>query len=316
MEKQKDPHSGPTIWAVGGGKGGVGKSVASVLLSVGLARSNQRTILVDADLGGANLHTMLGIKMPARTLNDYITGKRSQLNDICIQTQERNIELICGASEILSFSNLHYTHKYRIMQNIRRLAADHVVMDLGAGNSFAMLDFFLMSDYPIIILTPQPISIQNAYGFLRNAVHRKLSRMARRHASLHSIIATAMDPKNDERLRTVGDLYEAVRITHGINMARRLRDGVSRLRPRLITNMIRSDREKKAGTIIQTVAEKYLKISPQVTGVVAYDPQIETCMTRMRPLTDLSDANPTLAGFAGVVRSLTGGEKVLKQAYR
>lgn len=297
-------HQRPKIWAVGGGKGGVGKSVVSVLLAMDLARNSQRTVLVDADLGGANLHTMLGIKTPIRTLNDFVIKKHLAIGDICIQSSERNLEVVCGASEILSFSNLHISQRYRVIQNLTKLPADHIVLDLGAGNSLTMLDFFLLADQPIIVLTPQPTSIQNAYGFLRNAVYRKLLRLAKRHSSLKKVIATAMDPKNEERLRTVGDLYEAVRMTHGAAMAVRLRNTVARMRPMLITNMIRNERERATGKIIQTVAEKYLSIYPQVIGAIPHDHQVDSYLSRMTPLTELTYDNPCMNSMAGIVHRL------------
>ena len=58
--------STPQIWAIGGGKGGAGKSVVSTVLAFWLARMGKRTVLVDVDLGGANLHTLLGIKSPSK----------------------------------------------------------------------------------------------------------------------------------------------------------------------------------------------------------------------------------------------------------
>ena len=65
-------NDGPRIWAIGGGKGGVGKSVLAANLGVVLAKRRQRVIVVDADLGGANLHTLFGMPDPELTLSDYI----------------------------------------------------------------------------------------------------------------------------------------------------------------------------------------------------------------------------------------------------
>ncbi len=64
----------PKIWAVGGGKGGTGKSVVSAILAFWLARMGKRTVLIDVDLGGANIHTLMGIKSPPRSINDFIIG--------------------------------------------------------------------------------------------------------------------------------------------------------------------------------------------------------------------------------------------------
>ncbi|MDH4205984.1 MAG: P-loop NTPase, partial [Desulfobacteraceae bacterium] len=176
-ELNTENKSTPKIVAIGGGKGGAGKSVFSTIMAFWLARTGNRTVLMDVDLGGANLHTLLGIKSPDRTLNDFITRKFEELEDICIDTSEKNLRLISGASDVLSLANPHFSQKIKLMTHLSRLDADYVVLDLGAGTSFNVLDFFLIAHKKIIVLTPEPTSIQNAYIFVRNAVYRKLSRL-------------------------------------------------------------------------------------------------------------------------------------------
>ena len=189
--------STPTIWAVGGGKGGVGKSVVSTILAFWLARKGKRTVLIDADLGGANLHTLLGIKSPPRTLIDFINRKFGSLEEICIDTEAKNLRLISGSSEVLSLANPHFSQKIKLINHFSRLDADYVVIDLGAGTSFNVLDFFLSAHEKIMVLTPEPTSIQNAYIFVRNAVYRRLSRLSSKNPSLQTLVKIAMDPKND-----------------------------------------------------------------------------------------------------------------------
>jgi flagellar biosynthesis protein FlhG len=202
--------STPTILAVGGGKGGAGKSVFSLIMAFWLARIGKRTILMDVDLGGANLHTLLGIKSPDRTLNDFLTRKFDKLEDICIDTSEKNLRLISGASDVLSMANPHFSQKIKLMTHLSRLDADYVVLDLGAGTSFNVLDFFLIAHKKIIVLTPEPTSIQNAYIFVRNAVYRKLSRLSSKNPSLDALIKIAMDPKNALKIRTIKELFQFI----------------------------------------------------------------------------------------------------------
>ncbi|MFZ1983194.1 MAG: P-loop NTPase [Desulfatitalea sp.] len=305
-QTQQQPRKRPHIWAIGGGKGGVGKSVVSILLALGLAHNNQKTVLVDADLGAANLHTLMGIKTPARNLNDLITQKYDRIEDICVQTQVNNLRLVCGASEILYYANPQFSQKHRIVQSIAQLAADHVILDLGAGTSYNVLDFFLIADRPVIVLTPQPISIQNAYAFIRNAVYRKLSRMAHQHPSLQEVIRLAMNPKNDDQIRTIADLHEKVLNTHGAKAADRMLEAIRRIRPILITNMAKEQRDGNAGRIIQVVAEKYLTIQCQGLGAIAYDPLIEKLITQMLPISALPKSSRPLANAAAIVQKLIG----------
>ena len=284
---QRKPNS-PKIWAIGGGKGGVGKSLVSILMATELAKLNQRTILIDADLGGANLHTMMGIKTPVRTLNDFVTRKYSSMEEICIQTSANNLQLICGASEILSLANPQYAQKNKIVQNLTQLPADHVILDLGAGTSYNVLDFFLIADYPIVVVTPQPISIQNAYGFIRNAIYRKLSRMVSQQSTLNNLVKTAMDPKNEHQMRTIQDLFETVDQSYNPKVVRRLKHAIQSIRPWVVTNNARDKRDHNAGRIIALVAEKYLTIRIENLGSIDYDPMIEGMVSYMRPVSSLS----------------------------
>jgi flagellar biosynthesis protein FlhG len=300
-QAQAESDTRPSIWAVGGGKGGVGKSVVSILLSLALARNHQRTVLVDADLGGANLHTFLGIKNPVRTLNDYVTRKYANIEEIPTRTQVSGLDLICGASEILSLANPQFGQKFKIMQSMSRLSADHVILDLGAGSSYNVLDFFLIADHPIVVLTPEPVSIQNAYAFVRNCVYRKLNRMANQQSSLQEVIYAAMDPKNENQLRTIVDLYQAVRKSHGAGVAGTILQAVSRIRPMIVTNMIKEEKDANAGSIIAMVAEKYLTICSMQLGAIVHDPAVEKMVSQMTPLSDLPENSPAWGSAQAIV---------------
>ncbi len=306
--KKQHPIQKAKIWAIGGGKGGVGKSLVSVLIASELARQNQKTILIDADLGGANLHTMMGIKSPVRSLNDFVTRKYSSMQEVCIQTTVDNLQLVCGASEILSLANPQYAQKNKIVQNLVNLSADHVILDLGAGTSYNVLDFFLIAANPIVVITPQPISIQNAYAFVRNTIYRKLSRMASQRPALQELIKTAMDPKNESQMRTIHDLFNAVGKAYGPKMARQLKEAVGEIRPLLITNMARDKRDNNAGRIIQLVAEKYLTIQAEELGAINYDPIIEKKVSQMQPVSALPKDSTARINVTAIVKRLMNEE--------
>lgn len=297
----------PGIWAIGGGKGGVGKSVVSLLLALALARNGQKTVLVDADLGGANLHTMMGIKTPTRTLNDFLTRKYETIEEICVHTEVKNLELICGASEILSFANPQFAQKTKIAQSITHLAADQVILDLGAGATYNVLDFFLIANYPIVVVTPQPTSIQNAYGFVRNTVYRRLSRLVSQRPSLQEVVRTAMDPKNDNKIRTVRDMCEEIRKKHGEKTALYLTRAVAQIRPLIVTNMARNVRDGNAGRIVQMVAEKYLNIDAQDTGVMEFDPLIEEMLGKMVSIAELPKYSRSNISADRIIQKLVSG---------
>ncbi len=298
------PAEPPKIWAVGGGKGGVGKSVLSTIFALWLARMGKRTIIVDVDLGGANVHTLLGIKNPPRTINDYITKKFPKLEDICIDTGVENLRLLSGASEILSLANLQFAQKVKIIQGLRQLNAEYVILDLGAGTSYNVLDFFLIAQRQIVMLTPQPISIQNSYAFVRNAVYRKLSRISSQKPGLLSIIKSAMDPKNELNVRTIKELFRVIRNDGGADVADFLKKELATIQPALVTNMIRNQKDKNAGNIIQLVSEKYLMIKPIDLGGIAYDYQLNSMVSGMTPLAETDPSNEAFAGMYDITTKL------------
>ena len=294
-EQNNSRKSTPQIWAIGGGKGGAGKSVVSTILAFWIARMGKRTVLVDLDLGGANQHTLLGIKSPLKTLNDFITRKFTTLEDICIDTEAQNLRLISGASDVLSLANPHFSQKVKLINHFSRIDADYVMLDLGAGTSFNVLDFFLAANKKIVVLTPEPTSIQNAYIFIRNAVYRRLSRLSSKTPSLQALIKTAMDPKNVLKIRTVKELLQFIEESGGKDVMEVLKKEIDNIRLTVITNMTRNNKEKNAGRIVQTVAEKYLTIQSTDLGSVSYDKQINAMVSDMVPLINLDQSSHAFA---------------------
>jgi len=297
--------SSPKILAVGGGKGGAGKSVISTIMAFWLAKMGNRTVLIDLDLGGANLHTLLGIKSPSKTLNDFITRKFESLEDICIDTGEKNLRLLAGASDVLSLANPHFSQKVKLISHLTRLDADYVVLDLGAGTSFNVLDFFLIADKKIVVVTPEPTSIQNAYIFVRNAVYRKLSRLSGKNPSLQTLVKIAMDPKNVLKIRTIKELFQFIETSDEKNIIEVLRNEIGEIRLQMINNMVKNEKEENAGRIVQIVAEKYLTIPSSNLGSVSYDKHISKMVSDMVPLIKLDQSSKAFGNVYEIVSKLS-----------
>ena len=94
-----------TICAVGGGKGGVGKSLVAANTTCALALDGYEVILVDADLAGANLHTLFGIKRLPVTLNEFVRRTIGKIDDLLVPTALKNLRLVCGATDFIDLAN-------------------------------------------------------------------------------------------------------------------------------------------------------------------------------------------------------------------
>lgn len=116
----KEKHSPGTIISVGGGKGGVGKSILSIGLGTVLARSGKSVVLADLDLGSANLHTYLGVLGRTPTIADFILNKVPSLENLMVETSERNLGLISGAEFVPGVTNPAHWMKRKLMRHCVR----------------------------------------------------------------------------------------------------------------------------------------------------------------------------------------------------
>ena len=106
------------IWAIGGGKGGIGKSLITGNIGIHLARLKKKVLVVDADLGGANLHTTLGIGVPETTLSDFLNRRVEPIRDVIIKTSIPNLSLISGAQDFLDAANPNFAQKTRLLRHL------------------------------------------------------------------------------------------------------------------------------------------------------------------------------------------------------
>src|SRR5207249_805542 len=107
------------IIAVGGGKGGIGKSLVSANLGIALAQRGSSVVLVDADLGGANLHSCLGVPQPQVSLSDFVDRRTEKLEDVAVPTGIERLRLISGARDVLDAANPRHAEKQKLLRNIR-----------------------------------------------------------------------------------------------------------------------------------------------------------------------------------------------------
>ncbi|NLJ46312.1 MAG: MinD/ParA family protein, partial [Treponema sp.] len=165
-----------TIVPIASGKGGVGKTVLAANLGVCLAGLGRTVVLVDLDLGGANLHTCLGVKNRNPGIGALAWRQEKSLSDLLVQTGVDRLWFIPGDNLLPGTANLEFFVKRKILKDLARLPADFVLLDLGAGSSYNVVDFFLASSSGLLVIQPEATSILNAYSFLKTAVYRMLFR--------------------------------------------------------------------------------------------------------------------------------------------
>ncbi len=165
------------IIAVGGAKGGIGKSIFAANLGMQLSSLGFRTAVVDLDLGGSNIHIYLGLnQIPETTLNDFMNRRIASLAGAVVRPAHGPM-LIAGNNGELGAANIPFQTKMRLIDNIAKLDADYVILDLGGSTDFNTLDFFLAADLGIVLTTLDQPAYLEAYAFIKTALQRKLNRL-------------------------------------------------------------------------------------------------------------------------------------------
>jgi flagellar biosynthesis protein FlhG len=291
------------LWSIGGGKGGIGKSVFTLGLGIFLSRLGKKVILVDTDLGGANLHTLMGVRFPPCNLEDFLLHRVSRLEDIVIDTQVEGIGLICGADDILGAANPTHAQKVRILKQIEDLPADLVLLDLGAGTSYNILDFFNYSHGRICIMTNQATSLQNVYGFIKSALFRQITReFAKDHEVLRLVLQTEAS-LSESKIDSVEELLLQIPAAGEEHLSRFL-NLLQTFELFLVVNMVKEDLDLQAARIIEKVCGSFLSITPQVLGRLSYDPAIEKAVNQMVPFPLQRENSPAAADLENIARSV------------
>ena len=179
------------------GKGGVGKSTLSVNLAIALSRMGKRVIILDADFGLANVEVMLGIR-PQHNLADLMfRGK--ELKDIITEGPE-GVGFISGGSGIQELSRLTRDQVIYLVQKLYELdeLADIILVDTGAGIADTVLEFVSASNEVLVVATPEPTSITDAYALLKT-LNRK-SDFVKENTSIRMVANRIKDAEEGENL--------------------------------------------------------------------------------------------------------------------
>ena len=163
---KKVPSARARITAVTSGKGGVGKTFVSCNLAAALARQGRRVLVLDADLGLANLDVMLNLA-PKITLHDVFTGK-SSLEDAILPAPGGFDALLAG-SGMVEYSRMTPEVRDQLLKVIDTVAPryDHVILDTGAGISDVVLYAVSLADDVLLVVTPEPTSMTDGYATIK-----------------------------------------------------------------------------------------------------------------------------------------------------
>jgi len=197
-------NTGCRVITVASGKGGVGKSSMVLNLALILTKMHHRVVVVDADLGMANMDVLVNIA-PRYTLADLLSGERS-VEEIII-SGPLNLQIVPGASGLYDLANLDQRHRCLLLERLKELEdhSDLLIIDTGAGISRTVISFIGAADEFILLTTPEPTALADAYGLMK--VIAELGLRRRIFVAVNFVRFIQQGEQSFERLKRVAGRY-------------------------------------------------------------------------------------------------------------
>jgi flagellar biosynthesis protein FlhG len=268
--------------AVGGAKGGIGKSLFVANLGVFLSQLGKKTVVVDLDLGGANLHLYMGVWSLTHRIDDFLTGKVPTISDIMTPTHYGPV-LIGGGGGKLGAANLHFSRKLKLLRALKTIDADYVILDLGGDTTYNILDFYLAADQGFVLTTCEPASYLDAYGFIKMSLHRRLSRLFGAESDYRNFRDFEVERQINEFIfsntssngRHMSDLVKQMAQSNPTHH-HLIKELLDRFRPGIAVTMVEAQAQvDELVSRLKKVSAKMLSIDLDYFGCVPFERQIQ-----------------------------------------
>jgi flagellar biosynthesis protein FlhG len=266
---------------VGGGRGGVGKSLVAGNLAVYLAQLGKQVVLVDADPTGANLHSHFGLTA-ARTDVNLDQENVAILERSLVATSVPGLRLLPAAHESIDPTlSLRAGRKTRWLARLRGLPAEYMVIDVGPGHGHFALDLMLAADVSICVTVPEPPAIETTYRVLRAAFRRRLRRSIARDRFRLGLL--------DRATREIGALPSPLDLVRILAKSDRgLADmawaEANRMRMHLVVNQTRVRTDLELGQWMCGLAWRHYGLKLDELGHIEHDDTVWLTVRRNKPL--------------------------------
>jgi flagellar biosynthesis protein FlhG len=271
------------IIPIASGKGGVGKTIIAANLGLEFAANGKRTVVIDLDLGGSNLHTALGLKNIHLGIGNYLSSRGVKFKDIVVSTQYENLSFIPGDVLVSGLTNTQFSQKKKLLQNILDLDSDYIVLDLGSGSSYHVLDFFLISNSGFIVITGQTTSIVNGYCFLKNLLFRFLLRVFVSHKGITSYLKKLLREKKPNVFVPMEEILAGI-MKIDREEGEKAKKYLAALQPKFVINMAASPADLELVEKLRDLVRKNLSVEVECMGLIFRDEAVDRSVEEGKPL--------------------------------
>ena len=295
------------VITIGGGKGGIGKSVMCTNLAVGMALSGHKVILVDTDYGASNLHALLGIGNPKCGFVDFYNHDCEEVNSILLDTGIENLKFVSGAGDNPGSANLDSNHREKIQSFISKLNADTVFIDLGPGTNFNVLDYYNIGTQGVVLTVPEMPSILNTFSFIKAALFRRLDQEFIEYPFFSELVNVIQNSEEANKMYSIEKLKERVDEREPY-MIPRFEEIVASFRPNLVMNKVRHQQDLILGQNLKKLAKKYLDVDLEYLGYIIESERVRDSVNDMIPFLIKDPQSKPSENLQKVIGGLTNSD--------
>lgn len=279
------------IIPIASGKGGTGKSVFSLNLAIALAYRKKKVILIDLDLGGSNLHTLLAMDNQTRGLGDFIYRKEKSIRELIIETEISGLFFLSGNTLFPAAANLRYQKKRQIINGIKKLVADFIILDIGAGSSYNTVDFFLTATPGLLLITPEPTAVLDVYYFLKTTLFRLMYLSFPPNSDERIHLMDYIRLNNEKKGTPFKNIFKAI-MQQKEEAGKNIQKAVNHFSSRIVVNACRNKNEGQIGIKLRDTILNYLGIQVEYTGFIPYDSAVHQSIIKRMPVLITNPGSP------------------------
>lgn len=287
------------LWVVCSGKGGVGKTFTSSSLAISLSKLGHRIVIVDLDLSGSNVHTTFGLSPSADNIRHFFEGSKS-LQELALPTPVPRVSYIQGFWDAWAPTDLSVEQIRAFAPAAKKLNADFVIVDLGAGAIPSHLELLRFADEKILLTSPEPTSIEKTYRFIESFICHTL-----KEHSLTEAYEGMVHTLREHRQGSGGTFFsfrDYIKENSGIRLDHF--EAMMTQPIRLLVNGCRSQANFDLGPAMKSVCYKYYDFKIDFIGAIDYDNAVWQCVRNREPVLVAHPFTPLAGQFLMTCKQL------------
>ena len=285
------------VIAIGGGKGGVGKTLLTVNLGVFFAQLGREVVICDADPIGSGMHAVLGLENPPHVPPEALEEGKAEP----VATTVPGLRLLPVGYDAMNATPVKPSRGAYYLKQIQDLQADYILVNLGASATSVTLDLFLHADVGICVTTPEPLAIETTYRFCRALYLRMLRRALMKERfkmRLVEKVVTSLPPLASPR-QIIAEIKR-----YDDSVANLAAQQLVRVLLRLVVSQTRLRSDAELGPAMAIVAERYLGVTLDYIGHIEHDDAVWLTVRRRQPLLIDSPTSKSARNLERVARRI------------